>query len=37
MITRMPHDLDSNDDPGLDIELAEALAHFDLELSLIHI
>ena len=31
MITRMTHDLDSNDDLGPDLELVEALAHFDPE------
>ena len=31
MITRIPHDFDSNDDFGPDLELAEALAHFDPE------
>ena len=31
MITRIPHDFDSNDDFGPDPELAEALTHLDPE------
>jgi hypothetical protein len=31
MIRRMPHDFDSNDDLGPDVELAEAFAHFNPE------
>ena len=31
MITRMPHEFDSNDDLGPDLDLAEALARFDPE------
>ena len=31
MIRRIPHDFDSNDDLGPDVELAEAFAHFNPE------